>query len=176
LYVFNNVAGCGWSGLAYVGSPRAYANNTAGLLVIAHELGHNFGLLHAASLKCGVNVIGGTCTSAEYGDPFDVMGNNRAMHFASAQKNMLGWLPAGTVALHKAGTAPYALTPSGTAGGARYAVTIPAGPQRTYWIEYRQPIGLTAPFLLPQQRRADPRRSPFESYAMDAGTTPNSWT
>ena len=30
------------------------------------------------------------------------MGNQRAMHFASAQKDMLGWLPAGTVA----GTAP----------------------------------------------------------------------
>ena len=164
LYVFNNVAGCGWSGLAYVGHPRAYANNTAGLLVIVHELGHNFGLLHAASLKCGVNVIGGTCTSAEYGDPFDVMGNNRAMHFASAQKNMLGWLPAGTVALHKAGTASYALTPIETASGARYAVTIPAGPQRTYWIEYRQPIGFDSGLSSYPNNGAQIRvEAPFES-------------
>ena len=62
LYVFNNVSGCGWSGLAYVGWARAWSNNTANLLVITHELGHNFGLLHAASLDCGANVIGGACS------------------------------------------------------------------------------------------------------------------
>jgi hypothetical protein len=150
--------------LAYVGYARAYSNNTTNLLVLAHELGHNFGLLHAASLKCGVDVIGGTCTSSEYGDPFDIMGNQRAMHFASAQKDMLGWLPAGTVALHKAGTASYALTPIETAGGARYAITIPAGPTRTYWIEYRQPIGFDSGLTSYPNNGAQIRvEAPFES-------------
>ena len=79
--------------------------------MIAHELGHNFGLAHAASLDCGANVIGGTCTSSEYGDPFDTMGNNRAMHFNSMQKNDLGWLPAGSVANHTTGTTTYTLSP-----------------------------------------------------------------
>ena len=51
LYVFNNVCGCGWAGLAYVGWGRAYSNNTSTLWVISHELGHNFGLLHAGSLR-----------------------------------------------------------------------------------------------------------------------------
>ena len=87
VYVFsNNVPGCGWAGLAYVGWARSYIKQTSSLLVIGHELGHNFGLLHAASLDCGTSVIGGTCTSSEYGDPFNIMGNQRAMHFASAQK------------------------------------------------------------------------------------------
>ena len=116
LYVFNNVSGCGWSGLAYVSTPIAYANNTTNLLVIAHELGHNFGLAHAASLDCGVNVIGGVCTSSEYGDPFDVMGNNRAMHFNSAQKAELNWLPAGSVLTHSSGTTTYTLSPLETPG------------------------------------------------------------
>ena len=71
--------------------------------MISHELGHNFGLLHAASLDCGANVIGGTCTSAEYGDPFGMMGNQRAMHFNSAQKAELGWIAPGTVRTHVAG-------------------------------------------------------------------------
>ena len=145
VYVFtSNVPGCGWSGLAYVGWARSYIKQTSSLLVIGHELGHNFGLLHAASLDCGTAVIGGTCTSSEYGDPFNTMGNNRAMHFASAQKDMLGWLPAGTVADHKGGTTTYTLNPIENAGGAKYAVRIPAAPKRTYWIEYRQPIGFDA--------------------------------
>lgn len=142
VYVFtSNVPGCGWSGLAYVGWARSYIKQTSSLLVIGHELGHNFGLLHAASLDCGTAVIGGTCTSSEYGDPFNTMGNNRAMHFASSQKNMLGWLPAGTVTDHKGGTASYTLSPLENGGGSQYAVRIPAGPKRTYWVEYRQPIG-----------------------------------
>jgi hypothetical protein len=143
VYVFSsNVPGCGWSGLAYVGWARSYIKQSTSLLVIAHEIGHNFGLLHAASLDCGTGVIGGTCTSSEYGDPFNTMGNQRAMHFASAQKDILGWLPAGTVADHKGGTGTYTLSPIENAGGTRYAVRIPASPKRTYWVEYRQPVGM----------------------------------
>ena len=41
------------------------------------------------------------------------------------------------------------------AGGARYAVRIPAGPKRTYWIEYRQPDWLRRRTrVVPEQRRA----------------------
>ncbi|HQR10700.1 MAG TPA: Ig-like domain repeat protein [Casimicrobiaceae bacterium] len=139
LYVFNNVAGCGWSGLAYVGYQRAYSNNTTNLLVISHELGHNFGLAHAASLDCGTNVVGGACTSSEYGDPFDVMGNNRAMHFNSAQKSKLGYIAPGTVYTHGSGTSTYTISPIETGGAAHYAIKLPASANRTYWLEYRQP-------------------------------------
>ena len=164
LYVFNNVSGCGWSGLAYVSTPIAYANNTTNLLVIAHELGHNFGLAHAASLDCGVNVIGGVCTSSEYGDPFDVMGNNRAMHFNSAQKAELNWLPAGSVLTHSSGTTTYTLSPLETPGGAHYAVKVPASGNRTYWIEYRQPIGFDSGLSAFPNNGAQIRAaSPFES-------------
>ena len=165
LYVFNNVSGCGWSGLAYVGYARAWSNNTTNLLVIAHELGHNFGLAHAASLDCGANVIDATtCTSSEYGDPYDVMGNNRAMHFSSAQKSVLNWLPAGTVSTHTTGTATYTLSPLETAGGSHYAVKVPVAANRTYWIEYRQPIGFDAGLSSFPNNGAQIRvASPFES-------------
>ncbi len=142
IYVFsNNVPGCGWSGLAYVGWARSWIKQSTSLLVIGHELGHNFGLLHAASLDCGANVIGGTCTSAEYGDPFDIMGNQRAMHFNSAQKFELGWIPPTAVRTHVSGAATYTLNPLESPGGTTYAVKIPAAANRTYWLEYRQPIG-----------------------------------
>ena len=178
VYVFtNNVPGCGWSGLAYVNWARSWIKQTSSVLVIGHELGHNFGLLHAASLDCGANVIGGTCTSAEYGDPFNMMGNQRAMHFASAQKDLLGWLPAGTVATHKAGTASYSLTPIESPAGAKYAVKIPAGPARTYWVEYRQPLGFDSacPLIRTMARKfASPARS--NRSARVAPTTPSSST
>ena len=165
VYVFtSNVPGCGWSGLAYVNWARSWIKQTSSLLVIGHELGHNFGLLHAASLDCGANVIGGTCTSSEYGDPFNTMGNQRAMHFAAAQKSLLGWIPSTTVATHKSGNGTYALTPIETPGGAKYAIKVPAGPNRTYWIEYRQPLGFDSGLSSYPNNGAQIRvASPFES-------------
>ena len=141
-YVFPFRGDCGWAGLAYVGSPRlAWSNGYNQLNVYGHELGHNFGLLHAASLYCPGQVIGGSCSSAEYGDPFDVMGNTSAMHFNAAQKSLLSWLPAGSVSTYAGGNATYTLSPLESPGGSTYAVKVPATANRTYWIEFRQPIG-----------------------------------
>ena len=116
--------------------------------VYAHELGHNFGLLHAASINCNGQPLaaGGTgCTSSEYGDPFTVMGGQStgsyAMHFNAAQKSKLGWIPASSVATYASGTSTYTLTPLETAGGATYAVKVAAAGSRTFWLEYRQRIG-----------------------------------
>ena len=51
------------------GIGRAWSNGYTQLSVYAHELGHNFGLYHAASLYCSGQAIGGSCSSTEYGDP-----------------------------------------------------------------------------------------------------------
>ena len=144
-YVFPSRADCGWAGLAYVGSPRlAWSNGYNQLNVYGHELGHNFGLLHAASLYCAGQVIGGSCSASEYGDPFDVMGNTSAMHFNATQKSILNWLPSGSVQTYAGGSATYTLSPLESPGGATYAVKVPAAANRTYWIEFRQPIGFDA--------------------------------
>jgi FG-GAP-like repeat len=165
VYVFsNNVPGCGWAGLAYVGWARSYIKQTTSLLVIGHELGHNFGAYHAASLDCGVNVIGGTCTSSEYGDPFGIMGNNRAMHFNSAQKADFGWISPTTVKTHVKGRATYTLAPLESSGGSTYAVKIPAATNRTYWLEYRQPTGFDSGLSAFPNNGAQFRvAAPFES-------------
>src|SRR5205823_5558263 len=149
VYLFPQVPACGWSGLAYIGSPhKAYINGPNAFVtqVITHEMGHNFGLWHAGSLDCGAASIGGACTVAEYGDPFDTMGNQRSMHFNAEQKSKLNWISAGTVANHSSGTVTYSLAPIESPGASLYAVKIPtASPNRTYWVEFRQPIGFDSP-------------------------------
>ena len=146
-YVFPHLSACGWAGLAYVGFGLAYSNGYNTLGVYGHELGHNFGLLHAGKLTCtGVSM----CSSgsvAEYGDPFDVMGNISGMHFNAAQKSILQWIPGTSVKTHTTGTATYTLSPIESGGGTSYAVKIPAAANRTYWVEYRQPIGFDGPGL-----------------------------
>jgi hypothetical protein len=148
VYLFPNLSSCGWSGLAYVSSPHwAFINGTAafGTLVVSHEMGHNFGLLHAGSLNCGVAVIGGSCGVAEYGDPWDTMGNQRAMHFNAYQKSEISFIASSALKTHSSGTASYTLTPLEQSGGALYGVLVPtANTNRTYVLEFRQPIGFDA--------------------------------
>ena len=164
VYIFPRISACGWSGLAYIGVGRAYINQSLNLLVIAHELGHNFGALHAASVDCGAASIGGTCTSAEYGDEWNVMGNRRAMHMTAFQKLDIGWITAGQVATHTAGVSTYTLDPLETAGGTTYAVKVPARADRTYWLEFRQPIGFDSGLSSFANNGAQVRvATPFES-------------
>ena len=83
VYIFPLKSACQWGGIADVGGSQIDINGNsfgdAPTRTIAHEFGHNFGLQHAGSWTCtsgGVRVqISDTCTTSEYGDPFDTMGN-----------------------------------------------------------------------------------------------------
>lgn len=82
IYISPFESACQWGGIAALGGSRVNINGNsfgeAPTATIAHELGHNLGLLHAGSWTCtneGVRVqISDTCTTSEYGDPFDTMG------------------------------------------------------------------------------------------------------
>ncbi|MEP6610055.1 MAG: Ig-like domain repeat protein [Burkholderiaceae bacterium] len=141
-YVMPFNSSCGWAGAAYVGSPYlAWSNGYNSVQVYTHEMGHNFTLHHAGSLNCGAQTLSAGCSVAEYGDPFDAMGNIAVMHYNAAQKSKLGWLPSSSVIAHNGGSVTYALSPIESAGASTYAVKISAASNRTYWIEYRQPLG-----------------------------------
>lgn len=66
--------------------------------VALHEYGHNLGVWHANSLECGSDAIaGGTCSSDEYGDRSDVMGNSGGFgRLNGVHKDILGWVTART--------------------------------------------------------------------------------
>ena len=99
IYKFPFQFSCSWGGKA--GNNWAMINGNFGVQVIAHELGHNLGLLHAGSWTCtlgGVRVqISGTCTITEYGDPFDAMGNIATRHNNGWNLARLGFIGPGNV-------------------------------------------------------------------------------
>lgn len=152
VYVFPSNAACGWAGMANLGGtlPLVWINGWLTLENVGHEMGHTFGLRHAHSLECGASAVGSACTTWEYGDTIDIMGNTAAGHFSAFAKERLGWLnyqTQPTITTVQA-SGRYAIEAySATPGGLPKALKIPRGTDPTtgatlwYFVEYRQPIG-----------------------------------
>ena len=101
IYVFNSQHQCGFAGVAWLPGREAFIDNAFTLPVVAHELGHNLGVHHAASLRCtsgGQTVAFANtnlaCTSSEYGDMWDVMGSSPSNQQNAFHKLQSGWLGA----------------------------------------------------------------------------------
>jgi len=125
-------------------------------LVPAHEIGHSLGLYHSHGLECGAVTISLSClsnagsNSAEYGNAWDVMGNNwpgdahgAVTWFSAAQELTLGWLSGSHVrTVTTSGTYPLAALEQ--AGASSPQVLVLATATHSYRVEYRQPIGQDA--------------------------------
>ena len=154
VYAFPNTSACGFTGQGTIGgSPsEAWINGWFEVGSVGHELGHNFGLYHSRSMDCGAAVIGGTCTSIEYGDVFDIMGQGSTTHFNPYQKERLGWLnnssspPIQTVS--SSGT--YWIDAYETPGSVAKAIKIlkstdaTTGLKTWYYLDHRTPTGFDA--------------------------------
>ncbi len=89
---------CDWAGLGSVGTPQSPAkdtwyNGSSSCVVLVQEPGHNFGMQHSSSLRCGSAPLSDnpdSCTVNEYGDPFDPMGGG-CRHMNAWQKSYQGW-------------------------------------------------------------------------------------
>ena len=112
-----------------------------------HEEGHNYGLGHANSLTCtdpagDLVPLSTTCAATEYGDRFDVMGGYgwRGLgHFNASMLDYLGWM--GEREKTVTGPASMTLRPIESSQAALQGVKVIDGAQ-TFWIEYRQPVGV----------------------------------
>jgi len=154
IYLMSSNTGCSaWWGWATIGGSDVWINGeyTFTAHVVAHEMGHNFGLYHAHADDCGTAVLCSSGTYSEYGDWIDDMGApsyTQAGHFDSFHKELLGWLNSGTqpsiTTVTSSGTyviGPYEaqnsnpkalkILQSNTSSGSSY-----------YYVEFRQAIGV----------------------------------
>jgi len=144
IHYFPRSPSCGWSGVGQLPGRYTWINGSSSS-TIAHELGHNFGVHHASSLTCvdaaGLRVpISASCTSSEYGDPYDVMGRGYR-HMNAYQKGRLGFLEAAnTVTAPAGGTFTIAPLEQKATGAQVLRIPIRAtAPQLYYYVEFRQP-------------------------------------
>jgi hypothetical protein len=98
-YMGSRVSACTWTGLATAGSPArptrdTFYNGSSNCVVLVQEPGHNFGMKHSSSMRCGRasfhDTPRGNCTHTEYGDPFDPMGRG-CRHMNGYHKAYQGW-------------------------------------------------------------------------------------
>lgn len=87
---------CGWAGLTSyafgnVSQLRVFSNGEFDLRVVGHEIGHAFNIFHANAFRCSDAPFGSVgCSSANQGDPFDLMGSGLG-DFNVVSKGRLGW-------------------------------------------------------------------------------------
>jgi hypothetical protein len=121
-------AGCPWSGVTFVRS--VLLNGIISRRVIAHELGHSFGLPHANATDCRRHSVG--CDALEYGDPYDTMGSGVG-DFSAKAKVDLGWIKR---VGRPAAKGIYTLAPLETPS-TRSQVFVVTTASDQYWIEDR---------------------------------------
>lgn len=155
MYIFPKNSSCGWAGLAELPGEQSWINGTLSVGVTAHEMGHNMGVHHAASYRCtadGVRVaLSSTCTTNEYGDPYDVMGNLGSRHSNNWHLQQLGYYQESDVnTLSQSGT--YSLAPASVGAAGVQIIRIPRTVSGStvsdyYDLEIREPNGVFDNFL-----------------------------
>jgi Gametolysin peptidase M11 len=155
VYVFPKNPACYWSGTASVsGTPsQTWINGELTLDILAHEIGHNFGLHHSHASICNGSTLGDNCMQSEYGDTVDMMGGARSAHFNAFQKEYLGWLNGSATPPIQTVSASGNFTIDRYVGSGTNAKALKilkstdplTGKKTYYYVEYRQALGFDAP-------------------------------
>lgn len=152
---------CGADGYGEVGGRTSWiidgiaSIDTASQRYVAdHELGHNLGRWHSHALECGSVTISRTCLESsgsknEYGNLFDVMGNNRPGYnsgavgtFSAKPLIELGWFAGRSHQVTEPGS--YDIAPLELSNPAQPQALVIDTPARKYFVEFRRSLGLDA--------------------------------
>jgi hypothetical protein len=117
---------CPWSGVTQVAT--VYLNGAMTTYLVAHELGHSFGLGHSNLTDCKRH----GCGALEYGDPYDTMGVGSG-DFSAKSKFDLGWL---TNVAHPGKNGTFVLGAIERTSPLPQAFVVTTANDQ-YWIEYR---------------------------------------
>jgi hypothetical protein len=117
---------CPWSGVTQAGT--VFLNGAVTTYLVAHELGHSFGLGHSNLTDCKRH----GCGALEYGDPYDTMGVGSG-DFSAKSKFDLGWL---TNVARPAKNGTFVLGPIERKSPLPQAFVVTTANDQ-YWIEYR---------------------------------------
>jgi MYXO-CTERM domain-containing protein len=142
--------GCDFGGLADLGSPQfpardSWYHGSFGCTVRNQEIGHNYGMGHSHAYNCGMDengeeiVFADNCAHVEYGDPFDPMGDGCG-HINAVQKVYMGWIDDCNI-LYASADGTFNIAPLETPCDGTQVLVVPAFDGRSYWLEYRQPLG-----------------------------------
>jgi hypothetical protein len=116
---------CGFFGITWGTQVLLTREPTPDLMV--HELGHTFGLGHAAASSCPL-----TCVVDTQGDPYSPMGIGFS-DFSVYEKSVLGWVGAQP---HARAAGLYAIAPGGLATSRPQALVVDTRFGQ-WWFEYR---------------------------------------
>ncbi|MDP1579306.1 MAG: Calx-beta domain-containing protein [Candidatus Didemnitutus sp.] len=138
-----------YGGLGNITGKNFWINGSYNFRVVAHEVGHTYGLRHANLwLVNDGDPISAGGTSIEYGDIFDLMGdgNEFSSEFSHWNKSILQWIPDTGVTLAAApGTYRIYRFDAAAANLANArALKIVRDNTRDYWIGYRRGSGATS--------------------------------
>ncbi len=148
------------------------ASNDLTAFTISHELGHNLGTLHANYIYCDGSKIATPqkCSSHEYGDFHDVMGNRDPtrkslpydrppVHMNSLHKEMLNWLePEKIQTITSSGI--YHLDPLSVPSDEPQILKF-LSQKNWYYLDYRIPVGFDNSPLFQEENKGPFLRIPF---------------
>lgn len=127
-YAFPDI-GCPWGGAYF--SPGIWMNGRMDRLVVAHELGHTYGISEEGP---GWACAGASCEVENYASPYSVMGHGLS-DFNAFEKLTFGWLDR---VARPAGDADVVLAAIDRPSAEPQALHVLTASEE-YWLEYRPP-------------------------------------